>query len=46
MTTTTTTDNDLKRLEDLILNGQKIIEHRFNEIDNRLTTMDNRLTTM
>ena len=46
MTTTTTTDNDLKRLEDLILNGQKIIEHRFNEIDNRLTTMDNRLTTV
>ena len=46
MTTTTATDNDLKRLEDLILNGQKIIEHRFNEIDNRLTTMDNRLTTM
>ena len=46
MTTTTATDNDLKRLEDLILNGQKIIEHRFNEIDNRLTTMDNRLTTV
>ena len=46
MTTTTTTDNDLKRLEDLILNGQKIIEHRFNEIDNRLTTMETRLTTM
>ena len=46
MTITTTTDNDLKRLEDLILNGQKIIEHRFNEIDNRLTTMDNRLTTV
>jgi septal ring factor EnvC (AmiA/AmiB activator) len=41
---TTITDNDLKRLEDLIINGQKIIEHRFNEIDNRLTTIETRLT--
>jgi hypothetical protein len=29
---TTTTDKDLKRLEDLIISGQKIIEHRFNNI--------------
>lgn len=40
----TTTDKDLKRLEDLIISGQKIIEHRFNEIDNRLTTIETRLT--
>jgi hypothetical protein len=34
------TENDLKRLEDLIINGQRAIETRLTTIENRLTTIE------
>jgi archaellum component FlaC len=50
---TTVTENDLKRLEDLIINGQKAIENRLTAIEsgqNRLTekveSIDKRITVL
>lgn len=37
----TVADTDLKRLEDLIINGQKVIETRFTAIETRFTAIEN-----
>jgi predicted nucleic acid-binding Zn-ribbon protein len=34
------TENDLKRLEDLIINGQRALENRLTTIETRLTTLE------
>ncbi|TRT61568.1 MAG: DUF4164 domain-containing protein [Microcystis aeruginosa Ma_QC_C_20070703_M131] len=38
---TAVTENDLKRLEDLIVGGQKAIESRLTAIESRLTNLEN-----
>ncbi|MFM7908479.1 MAG: DUF4164 domain-containing protein, partial [Microcystis sp.] len=40
---TAVTENDLKRLEDLIVSGQKAIESRLTAIESRLTAIESRL---
>jgi chromosome segregation ATPase len=40
---TTVTESDLKRLEDLIINGQKAIDARFTAVESRFTAIENRL---
>jgi DNA repair exonuclease SbcCD ATPase subunit len=39
----TVTDSDLKRLEELILNGQKVMESRFTMMETRFTAIENNL---
>ena len=42
----TVADTDLKRLEDLIINGQKAIETRFTAIETRFTVIETRFTAI
>ncbi|WP_124973815.1 hypothetical protein [Aphanothece sacrum] len=42
----TVTENDLKRLEDLIINNQKIIEKGQGDLKEQLTSIDKRLTVI
>jgi chromosome segregation ATPase len=42
----TVADTDLKRLEDLIINGQKVIETRFTAIETRFTVIETRFTAI
>lgn len=43
---TTVTENDLKRLEDLIINGQRAIDNRLTAIESRLSTLENGQKTL
>jgi hypothetical protein len=43
---TAVTENDLKRLEDLIVSGQKAIESRLTASESRLTAIESRLTNL
>ncbi len=40
------TENDLKRLEDLIINGQKAIETRLTSLENGQKAIETRLTSL
>ncbi|TRU74190.1 MAG: hypothetical protein EWV55_05455 [Microcystis viridis Mv_BB_P_19951000_S69] len=42
----TVADTDLQRLEDLIINGQKVIETRFTAIETRFTVIETRFTAI
>jgi chromosome segregation ATPase len=42
----TVADTDLQRLEDLIINGQKVIETRFTAIETRFTAIETRFTAI
>ena len=42
----TVADTDLKRLEDLIINGQKVIETRFTALETRFTVIETRFTAI
>lgn len=43
---TTVTESDLKRLEDLIINGQKAIESRFTAMESRFTVIESRFAAI
>ncbi|MDB9422566.1 MULTISPECIES: hypothetical protein [Microcystis] len=42
----TVADTDLQRLEDLIINGQKVIETRFTALETRFTVIETRFTAI